>query len=153
MYLKEYAITSFSGEGQKPSGQKPKIEILKIWQKAYDFSSSRRIKKLNDGYLIWGEYIYDVMGEKIQVFTKIDNTGNVTWKCSQKMNSLYTKFKHAQSICVLENNDELFIFFDNMRCTKYSISGQLIWDKYYGMDYDVFNYALKNTIGKNTQEK
>ncbi|MDX9799058.1 MAG: PKD domain-containing protein [Bacteroidales bacterium] len=121
-----------------------KIDSSVVWQKEYEFESTRYIYKLSDGYLLSGVIVGEYTGEIDQVFTKIDNGGNVIWQFITPLNSLYINYIHSPGMNIFESNNEIIIFFDNMRCIKLDNNGQLIYEAYFGWNYDVFNYAIKN---------
>jgi len=118
-----------------------------IWQKEYDYFTKPIINKLNDGYLLTGILEGWTTDETKQIFIRISSLGNVIWQYSTPLNSSYINYIHSPSLSVFESNDGIVVFFDNMRCIKLNNSGLLVFEKHFGLSYDVFNFASQNESG------
>jgi PKD repeat protein len=144
-----YIDSSFSHSDTRPSIlRRISVDGNVLWQKDYDFPEIDRIHKLTDGYLLYSNWSSIYSGTNLLTLTRIDNIGNVIWRKKTEMNYFDPiDYIHAPSTSIFENNGQLTIFFDNMRCIKIDNSGQLVFERYYGLDYDVFNCAIKNKAG------
>lgn len=143
-----YIDTNYSNsEGRHSIVRRINMDSTLVWEKEYDFSSTYSINKLSDGYLLSGDTDGFLDGETDRLFTRIDNTGNIIWQYSINLKSLYLQYIHSPDMNIFEDDNNIVIFFDNMRCIKIDKTGQLVFERYYGSDYDVFNYAIKNNNG------
>ncbi|NBW34345.1 MAG: hypothetical protein EBR30_04870 [Cytophagia bacterium] len=80
-----------------------------------------------------GYVINTVISEEEQLnILSADETNIVKWKRSFKMNFRnYWYQTGGYRTVIKELGGFIYVFFDNMRCIKLSIDGQLIWDKYF----------------------
>jgi hypothetical protein len=84
--------------------------------------------------LISGGYVINsyVSLEKPLTVLGVDKSSVVKWAQTFQLNyqSYWYQFQ-SNHIAVKELRGFIYVFFDNMRCVKLSLDGQLIWDKYF----------------------
>lgn len=77
-----------------------------------------------------------------------DNSNVVKWTRTFDSNFLnYWNQIQGRRVVLKEWNGYIYVFFDNMRCIKLSLSGQLIWDKYFYSTIARFEDMIMTSIG------
>ncbi|CAD5277028.1 MULTISPECIES: hypothetical protein [unclassified Imperialibacter] len=97
-----------------------------------------------------GEFIinsYKSQENKIAIIG-VDASGVVNWTRQINMDVIYNRERFDFRIRVLELNGFIYVFFDNMRCVKFSLQGALVWDKYFYATSAQFREVLATPSGE-----
>jgi hypothetical protein len=88
-----------------------------------------KVFPINSGYVITGiEEEQSILDMKV-----VDESNNVKWSRS---------FSKDNSIAIKELSGFIYAFYGNMRCIKFSPTGQMLWDKYFYSDIAHLNDVL-----------
>jgi hypothetical protein len=103
-----------------------------------------------DGILLETSQNGDYDSEYNKTFVKVDNEGILEWEKDLYFNyTNYLNYIHGPNLKVIVQEGFIYLFWDNMRCTKISVSdGAIIWDEY----FDIYNSIFHDVMQINENE-
>ncbi len=118
------------------------IEFVQYFQPPIFISE---LNSISTGGFIFTNY-YE-QGNKISVIGT-DASGVVLWTRTLNLDYENNRDTFDFRIRIKELNGFVYIFFDNMRCAKFSLSGTLVWDKYFYSDVAQFKELFTTSNGE-----